>query len=128
MIFEEALVLDQPFDDVVSNVKTAFAAEGFGVLTEIDLQATLQAKIGKSIGRHIIIGACNPHLAGRAVDVEPQISVLLPCNVVVRETESGVFVEAMDPGLMAKLATNDGLKPIADEARQLVNNALARLV
>ena len=128
MIFEEAVVLDQPFDQVVARVKESFATEGFGVLTEIDLQATLQAKIGKTIDRHIIVGACNPNLAGRAVDVEPQISVLLPCNVVIRETESGVLVEAMDPGLMAQLSTNPDLKPIADEARQLVNNALARLV
>ena len=127
MIFEETLLVDRPFDDVVTDVKQAFAAEGFGVLTEIDLQATLKAKIDKSIDRHLIIGACNPNLAGRAIDVDPQISVLLPCNVVVRETPEGVLVEAMDPGLMSKLAGSEGLEPIAAEARQLVNNALARL-
>lgn len=127
MIYEESVVLTAPFDEVVPRVKEALAAEGFGTLTEIDLRATLKTKIDKDIDRYVIIGACNPHLAGRALDVVPQIGVLLPCNVVVRETEAGVVVEAMDPALMSKIAEEPGLDSVADEARELINNALARL-
>ncbi len=127
MIYEEAVVLARPFDDVLESVKAAFAAEGFGTLTEIDMQATLKAKVGKNMGRYVIVGACNPQLASRALDVIPQIGVLLPCNVVVRESDGDVMVEAMDPGLMASISGADGIAPIAAEARELVSRALARL-
>jgi len=127
MIHEEVVVLSTPFDESLAKVKEAFAAEGFGTLTEIDIQATLAKKIGKEMDRYTIVGACNPNLAGRALDVVPQIGALLPCNVVVRETADGVCVEAMDPGLMASVTGNDGVTQIADEARQLVGNALRRL-
>ncbi len=127
MIHEEIVVLSTPFDESLAKVKEAFAAEGFGTLTEIDIQATLAKKIGKEMDRYTIVGACNPNLAGRALDVVPQIGALLPCNVVVRETADGVCVEAMDPGLMASVTGNDEVTPIADEARQLVGNALRRL-
>ena len=127
MIFEESVVLSQPFDEALASVKRAFAAEGFGVLTEIDLQATLEAKVGKEIDRYVIVGACNPHLASRAVDAVPQIGVLLPCNVCVRETAGGVVVEAMDPGMMSTLSGNEALEPMATEARELINNAFDQL-
>jgi uncharacterized protein (DUF302 family) len=127
MIYEEVVVLSTPFDESLAKVKEAFAAEGFGTLTEIDMQATLAKKIGKEMDRYTIVGACNPKLASRALDVVPQIGVLLPCNVVVRETVEGVAVEAMDPGLMASVTGSDDITPIADEARQLVSNALRRL-
>ena len=127
MIFEETVVLSGPFDEVLGQVKDAFAAEGFGTLTEIDLQATLRDKVGKEMERYVIVGACNPHLASRAIDAERQIGVLLPCNVAVRESADGVVVEAMDPGLMASVSGSDDVAPIAAEARQLVNQALARL-
>lgn len=128
MIYEEAVILDQPFDDVVSAVRVAFAEQGFGVLTEIDLQATLKAKAATDIDRYLILGACNPALASRAVQVVPQIGALLPCNVIVRETSGGVAVEALDPGLMASISDNDDMRPIADEARVLVGNALSSLM
>jgi uncharacterized protein (DUF302 family) len=128
MIFEETVVLPGPFDEVLAKVKEAFQAEGFGTLTEIDLQATLKEKVGAELDRYVIVGACNPTLANRAVAAEPQIGVLLPCNVVVREGEGGVIVDAMDPGVMATLTGSDDVKPIADEARRLIGNALARLM
>ena len=127
MIFEETVVLDLPFDEALARTKEAFAAEGFGTLTEIDVQATLADKIGKEMDPYVIVGACNPTLAGRALDAEPQIGVLLPCNVVVRQSGGDVVVEAMDPGLMATIVGTDTLRPVADEARRLISNALERL-
>jgi uncharacterized protein (DUF302 family) len=127
VIFEQTVVLSDPFDTVVERVKEAFAEQGFGVLTEIDLQATLAQKVGKEMDRYLIIGACNPQLASRAVDVLPRIGALLPCNVVVRETDQGVAVEAMDPGLMATLTGDDAVTPIADEARRRVGDAMEAL-
>ncbi|MFP5255509.1 MAG: DUF302 domain-containing protein [Acidimicrobiia bacterium] len=128
MVFEESVVLDLPFDEALVRTKEALAAQGFGVLTEIDVQATLKAKIGKDMGRYVIVGACNPGLAGRALDAEPLIGVLLPCNVVVRETDRGVEVDAMDPGVMATLTGKASVVPIAEEARRLVSDALDSLM
>jgi uncharacterized protein (DUF302 family) len=127
MIFEETVALSKPFDEVVAEVKAALAAEGFGTLTEIDMQATLKAKIGKHIEPYVIIGACNPTLASRALELEPRIGVLLPCNVVVRASGSEVLVEAADPGLMVTLTDEEEIKPLAAHARDLLNAALARL-
>jgi uncharacterized protein (DUF302 family) len=127
MIFEEAIVVSRPFDDVLADVKEAFAAEGFGTITEIDMQATLKSKLGKEMGRYVIVGTCNPTLAGRALDVVPEIGVLLPCNVVVREIGDSVSIEAMDPGLMAGISGVDDIAAIADDARVAVNGALARI-
>lgn len=127
MVFEETVVLSLPFDRVLADVKEAFAAEGFGTLTEIDMQSTMKQKVDKDIDRYVIVGACNPHLAARALDALPQIGVLLPCNVVVREADGAVTVEAMDPGLMATMTGNEEIEPIASEARRLVGNALQRL-
>ena len=127
MIFEETVVLEVPFDEALARTKDAFAAEGFGTLTEIDVQATLAEKIDKEMDPYVIVGACNPGLAGRALDAEPQIGVLLPCNVVVRQTGGNVVVEAMDPGLMATIVGTEAIRPIADEARRLVSDAMERL-
>lgn len=127
MVYEESVVLDIPFADAVAAVKVAFAESGFGTLTEIDLQQTLHDKIGKEMDHYVIIGACNAKLASAALDAEPLIGVLLPCNVVVREVDGRVFVDAMDPGLIATMTGSDELEPIAAEARQLVNEAFRKL-
>ncbi len=128
MVFEETVVLDGPFDEVLAATKAALGANGFGVLTEIDMQHTLRSKINKQMDRYVILGACNPKLAGAALDVEPQVGVLLPCNVVVHEVEGQVHVDALDPGLMVSMTSRDELAPIAAEARRLVGEALATLV
>lgn len=128
MVFEESVVLDRPFDEVVAAVKESLAGSGFGTLTEIDVQATLRTRLGKEMDRYLILGACNPNLASRALDVEPQIGVLLPCNVVVREANGQVLVEAMDPGVMATLVGREEIRPVASEARRLIGDALLRLV
>lgn len=127
MIYEKTVTLTAPFDEALEQVKQAFAAEGFGTLTEIDMQATLKAKVDKDMDRYVIVGACNPKLASAALDVVPQIGALLPCNVVVREIEAGVAVEAMDPGLMGSVTDNADMAPIAEEAQRLIHNALERL-
>ncbi len=127
MIIEETVILSEPFDEALAKVKAALKAVGFGVLTEIDLQATLQEKIDKSIPQHVILGACNPNLAGQALDADPTIGVLLPCNVVVRQADDGVTVEALDPGLMSSLTGKEELGPVSDEARRLLGEALTQL-
>lgn len=127
MVYEETVVLSLPFDQALAEVKDAFAEQGFGVLTEIDVQQVLRTKIGKEMARYVIVGACNPELAARALDEVPQIGVLLPCNVVVREAAEGVVIEAMDPGVMATVTGHEGIRPIADEARARVSDALDRL-
>lgn len=127
MILEESVLVTGPFDEVLPRVKALLAEEGFGTLTEIDVQATLRAKLGKEMGRYVIVGACNPNLASQALDAEPQIGALLPCNVVVREAEGGVLVEAMDPGVMATLVDREAIHKVADEARRLIGDALSKL-
>lgn len=127
MIFEESVVLSQPFDEVVGAVKTELAKAGFGVLTEIDVQATLREKLGKETERFLILGACNPILASRALEAEPRVGVLLPCNVVVRQSGDDVVVEAMDPGVMSTLVGREEIRLVADEARRLIGDAMTSL-
>jgi uncharacterized protein (DUF302 family) len=127
MILEPAVTLDMEFDEALPAVKAALAEQGFGTLTEIDVQATLQAKIGKEIEPYVIIGACNPNLAGRALDVQRRIGALLPCNVVVRKSDDGVLVEPMDPGLMSQVTGEDDIAPIAAEAESLIRAAMEKL-
>ncbi|MGW1738714.1 DUF302 domain-containing protein [Nocardia sp. NPDC001965] len=106
------------FEDAVESTREALAAQGFGVLTEIDMQATLKAKLGHDMEDYRILGACNPPLAHRAVEVDRQIGLLLPCNVVVRRSRDSdeVIVEAMNPQLMVQVTDDPGLQPIAAEA------------
>lgn len=127
MVFEETVVLTGPFEEVLAATKSALAEQGFGVLTEIDMQDTLQSRIGKQIDRYVILGACNPALAAAALDVEPQVGALLPCNVVVHQVDATVHVDALDPGLMVSMTSRDELAPIAAEARRRIGDALASL-
>ncbi len=118
---------DMDYDAVVARVTELLAGEGFGVLTEIDVKATLKKKIDVDFKRYVILGACNPTMAHQALSMEPDIGVLLPCNVIVRQTGDSVTVEAMDPGLMATVTNNEEMAKIGAEARELVNTALERL-
>jgi uncharacterized protein (DUF302 family) len=120
--------VDEPFADVLDAVRAALGEQGFGVLIEIDLGATLREKIGAEIDPQVILGACRPPLAHAAVQAEPSIGLLLPCNVVVREVaESQVVVEALNPDVMVELTHNDALADLARDAKERLSAALATL-
>jgi uncharacterized protein (DUF302 family) len=105
-------------------VREALQAEGFGVLTEIDVQATLRQKLGEEVPPYVILGACNPALAHRALLAEPDVGLLLPCNVVVYRTPASTRVAALDPVIQLGVAANRELEPLAREARGRLSRAL----
>ncbi|WP_448071132.1 DUF302 domain-containing protein [Georgenia yuyongxinii] len=120
--------LDQPFDQTLAAVREALAGQGFGILTEIDMAATLKKKLDVDVAPQVILGACNPPLAHRALQAEESIGLLLPCNVVVRAAgENRTTVEALDPQVMVGVTHNDALTPVADDAAQRLRAALAAL-
>ncbi len=106
------------FDEVVDRTKKALAAEGFGVLTEIDVAATMKEKLGVDREPYRILGACNPPMAHQAIEADPAIGVLLPCNVVVRKEGDGrVLVDFMDPEAVLELVGKPGIDKVAGEVR-----------
>lgn len=125
-----ATALQTSFADAVARTREALAAQGFGVLTEIDMKATLKKKLDTDMENYLILGACNPPLAHRAVTVDRQIGLLLPCNVVVR-TDPGddtrVLVEAMDPQLLVQVTGEPALQDVADDVAAKLRAAIAAL-
>ena len=118
------------FDQAVQRTREALAQNGFGVLTEIDMKATLKDKLGADMENYLILGACNPPLAHQAVTVDRQIGLLLPCNVVVRADptdENTVIVEAMNPRLLVEVTGEAGLEPVADEVAAKLQAAIDSL-
>lgn len=127
MTYAMSLILNRPFDDVVTDVRDALAQVGFGVVSEIDMQQTLRNKIGVEIEKQLILGACNPAFAHRALQAEPSIGLLLPCNVVIRATDEGTVVEMINPQFMAEITGSPEMAQIADEVTEKLNAAMETL-
>ena len=121
-------IVDLGFEEAVDTVTEELGKEGFGVLTEIDVQATLKKKLGEDMRPYKILGACNPPLAHQAVSAVPEIGLLLPCNVLVRENDEGkVRVSFMDPGAVLGLVDNPDVEPLAAEVKTRLERVLAAL-
>jgi len=116
------------FDEAVTRITESLQQEGFGVLTEIDVKATLKKKLDVDFRRYTILGACNPNLAHKALGAEPQIGLLLPCNVVVQETDDGnILASVIDPKAMFALVEKPELKAVAEEADQRLKRVVESL-
>ena len=123
--YSKSVVLDTDPATARTRIESALAEQGFGVLTEIDVAATLKKKLGKDVPAQVILGACNPNLADKALAAEPSIGLLLPCNVVVRDSGDGrTIVSAIDPATMVAFTGNPALEPIAAEAELRLTAAL----
>ena len=116
--------VDRPYDETVARVREALMEQGFGVLTEIDVRKTLKEKIDVDVDPQIILGACNPRLAHRALEADPRIASLLPCNVVVRTEGGRTIIEAVNPQLLADVSGSPALGAIAEEAGSRIQAAL----
>ncbi len=120
--------VDANFDDAIAQVTDELKKEGFGVLTEIDVAATLKEKLGEDMPPYRILGACNPALAHQAVSAVPEIGLLLPCNVLVREDDSGqVHVSFMDPGAVLGLVDVPEIEPLAAQVKERLTRVMDKL-
>jgi uncharacterized protein (DUF302 family) len=116
-MYGQHIEIDGPFDQALQRVQEALKAEGFGVLSDIDIQKAMKEKLGKDMPPYRILGACNPPLAHQALQAEPEIGLLLPCNVTVRQGEGNrVVVGFLDPQTMVQLSPNPGIRGVADDA------------
>lgn len=128
MDYTLSTTLQLPYDEAVGATRAALGDQGFGILTEIDLAATLKAKLDVDVAPQVILGACRPALAYQALQIDPSIAAVLPCNVVVRSLDANsTLVEAFDPDAMMGMAGNDALDPVAADAKQRLTAALEAL-
>ena len=128
MSYYIAKTVSGPFDAVVADVTAQLKAQGFGVLTDIDVQATLKAKLGADTPKYRILGACNPQFAHEALKIEERLGVLLPCNVIVRETsDQRIEVASIDPVAAMERTENPALKKTAEEVRRLLAQAIGKV-
>jgi uncharacterized protein (DUF302 family) len=126
MSYYIAKTVSGPFDSVLGDVTARLKAQGFGVLSDIDVQATLKAKIGADMPKYRILGACNPQFAHEALKIEDKLGVLLPCNVIVRETsDMRIEVAAVDPVSSLERTGNPALRSSAEEVRRLLSSAIS---
>lgn len=119
--------IDAPYEEAVERTKDALKVEGFGVLSEIDVKATMKQKLDVDFEKYVILGACNPQLAHRALTEEHDLGLLLPCNVVVHEHGSRSVVSAADPAVMLGVVDNPALAAVASEAKERLTRALESL-
>lgn len=115
------------FDETVAYVRETLGEEGFGVLTEIDVQATLREKLGEETAPYLILGACNPPYAHRAIELETELGALLPCNVVVYEHDGATHVSAVAPAAMLSIVGNPALEPVAAEIGEKLERAVRKV-
>jgi uncharacterized protein (DUF302 family) len=128
MDYVKSATVDKPYAETVTAVRQALKDNGFGVLTEIDVRATMREKIGAEVEDYVILGACNPELAYRALGIDRAIGALLPCNVVVRRIDDvSSLVQILDPQIMVKVPERPELQPVADEAARRLGGALESL-
>lgn len=127
MSYTFSRIMITEFDQVVSKITEELKKEGFGVLTEIDIRETLKKKLGVDFRRYKILGACNPDFAYQALNAEPEIGSMLPCNVVVQETEQGIQVSAVDPVASMMAVHNNELAAIANEVREKLKRVIENL-
>ncbi len=119
------MIADADIDDVDARARKALADHGFGVLTEIDVKATMKKKLDVALPAYRILGACNPKMAYEAIGIEPRVGAMLPCNVILREVDGGVEVSAIDPVASMQATLNTELTAIAGEVRDLLAKAVA---
>ncbi|MCL7466309.1 DUF302 domain-containing protein [Phaeovulum sp. NW3] len=119
------MIPDVGIDDVDARARKALADHGFGVLTEIDVKATMKTKLDVEMPGYRILGACNPKMAYQAIGFEPRVGTMLPCNVILREVEGGVEVSAIDPVASMQAIDNAALKDVAGQVRDLLSKAVA---
>lgn len=127
MAFGTSITVDQPFDEALAATREVLARQGFGVITEIDMQATMKNKLGEEYAPFVILGACNPNFAHQALGVDPSVATLLPCNVVVREEDGAVEISTLDPQLLVQATGTDELAPLAGQLTDLLAAAFADL-
>ena len=128
MSYTFSRTLDRGFDDAIAHVTERLAESGFGILTEIDVQDAMKTKLGKDFRRYRILGACNPPFAYKALQAEPNIGAMLPCNVVVQDNEDGTIeVSAVDPAESMAAVDNPALAEIAGEVRDILKNTIEAL-
>jgi uncharacterized protein (DUF302 family) len=120
----DRLIEASDFEDVDARTRKALAAHGFGVLTEIDVQATMKKKIDVDMDSYRILGACNPNMAHQAIGMEPKIGAMLPCNVILRAVEGGVQVSAVDPVASMQAIENDELHAVAGQVREMLSEVV----
>jgi uncharacterized protein (DUF302 family) len=128
MEYGRTVRVDLPYEQAVERTRAALAEQGFGVLTEIDVRATMKKKLDADMEDYVILGACNPQLAHRALGIDRKIGLLLPCNVVVRRDGEGSLVQALDPQIMVSVPEIEELAPVAEEAGRRIQAALDALV
>lgn len=121
------IISDAGIDDVDTRARKALADHGFGVLTEIDVKATMKKKLDVEMPAYRILGACNPKMAHQAIGIEPRVGAMLPCNVILREVESGVEVSAIDPVASMQAIQNGELTAVAGQVRELLAEAVAEI-
>jgi uncharacterized protein (DUF302 family) len=117
-------LVTRPFSEVLADVRAALSEQGFGVITEIDAQATIQQKLGRERPPYVILGACNPAFAAEVLDADPEMGLFMPCNVVVYEAPGGTRVSAVDPSAMLEMAGDSGLAGVAAEVRRRLQAAV----